>query len=105
MSIFKFTKEQDHWYLDWPAWTGAKWELEMVQGADTLLDILAQGDDVVHSYISTKPFNSDMVLTFQEEHLGGANYLLTSEHHNFPIWLCHVTKFVFGHFPKKIYLK
>ena len=34
----KFNKEADRWYIDLPDWTGTKGELEMVAGADTLLD-------------------------------------------------------------------
>ena len=105
MSIFKFTKEKDRWFIDLPTWKGSKDELEMVMGADTMLDILAQGDDVVHAYITTKSFDAPIVLTFEKEEFEGATYTLVSEHHTFPVWLCHVTKFVFGNFPKKIYIK
>lgn len=105
MTMFKFTKEKDRWFIDLPTWKGAKDELEMVMGADTMLDILAQGDDIVHAYISMKAFDAPIILTFEKEEHEGATYTLVSEYHTFPVWLCHVTKFVFGCFPKKIYIK
>ena len=36
----KFNKEGKLWYIDLPQWTGTKAELEMVAGADKLLDAL-----------------------------------------------------------------
>jgi hypothetical protein len=40
MKTFKFEKEKDNrWYIILPEWTGEKEELEMVCGADSMLDI------------------------------------------------------------------
>jgi len=36
MRTFRFYKDTDGWFVDLPEWTGEKWELEMVSGADTL---------------------------------------------------------------------
>ena len=53
----KFNKEADRWYIDLPDWTGTKGELEMVAGADTLLDELdLDKDNVVNLTVSTKMF-------------------------------------------------
>ena len=51
----KFNKEADRWYIDLPDWTGTKGELEMVAGADTLLDELdLDKDNVVNLTVSTR---------------------------------------------------
>jgi len=106
MKNYKFTKEKDRWYINLPEWEGNKEDLEMVSGADTMLDILAQGEEEINVTISTEPFYGYFIsLYFQEEAYGGANYDLISEMHSFPVWLCCVTKFVFGKFPEIIYIK
>ena len=107
MRSFKFYKEIDgRWFANVPEWEGEKDELEMVMGADTMLDIIAQGQDEVRVTLSTEPFEGhDYVLTLREEIYDGGTYGLVGEHITFDIWLCHVTKFIFGELPKKIYIK
>jgi hypothetical protein len=103
---FKFLKEEDNkWYVVLPEWTGEKEELEMVCGADTMLDILSQGDFEVNLTLSDEKFNHNFTLEFLREESGGGWYELQHEHFNFEVWLCHVTKFVFGNLPKTIYCK
>ena len=107
MRTFKFVKDiGSRWYIDLPEWDGDRSDLEMVMGADTMLDIIAQGSQEVHVSISTEPFRqADTVLTHKEDYLGGAWYYLSSTFHQFDVWLCKVTKFIYGEMPKKIYLK
>lgn len=105
MNNYTFIKdEQSRWYIDLPEWEGDYEELEMVMGADTMLDIIAQGSDEVHVNISTIELPHKMKLTFIREESGGGLYQLTSTYHNFEVWLCHVTKFVFGELPKTLYI-
>lgn len=106
MRNFNFEKDPDgRWYIILPEWVGDREELEMVMGADTMLDILAQGENLVNVSISETPFkDAKFILTIKNYEAGGANYLLTSKLHNFEIWLCHVTTFVFGFFPKILYI-
>ena len=40
-NAYRFNKEDGKWYIDLPDWTGTKGELQMVGGADTLLDHLS----------------------------------------------------------------
>lgn len=104
--FYSFIKEEDgRWYIVLPSWEGDREELEMVMGADTMLDIIAQGCNSVRISI-TEEYSSDSkyVLTFINEENGGAWYKLTSDFHSFDVWLCHVTKFVFGYLPKIIYI-
>lgn len=107
MKTIKFQKERDNkWYVVLPEWTGVKEELEMVSGADIFCDILAQGNTTIYVTISVEPFEGyDYKLDFVNHAGGGGDYHLTSEFYDFPVWLCHVIKFVFGYLPKTIYVK
>jgi hypothetical protein len=119
----KFYKDTDNkWYADVPEWTGEKWELEMVYGADTMLDIIAQGENIVHLNLLNKDprINTDnleeLPIALQIDTLtkikdtpdiGGALYLMKSWRGvelNIEVWLCHVTSFVFGELPETIYI-
>jgi hypothetical protein len=103
---FRFYQDDNKWYVDLPEWTGEKDELEMVLGADTMLDILSKSDQGVYVTFSTEPFeNYDYELTLHKEEYDGGTYILTGNYLLFEVWLCHVTKFVFGEFPNKIYIK
>jgi hypothetical protein len=106
MKTFKFEKEKDNrWYIILPEWTGEKEELEMVCGADSMLDILAQGDYYVYVTISDKEFTGyNFILTLYKEDGGGGWYTLKGNIYEFDLWLCHVTKFIFdGSLPKVLY--
>jgi hypothetical protein len=103
---FKFERELDNrWYIVLPEWEGDHAELEMVCGADQMLNILAQGEDEVYLHISLTHIDNSMELSFIEEDDGGAWYNVTSDLFEFPIWLCHVTKFVFGELPTKMWIR
>lgn len=105
METFKFEKEANgKWYIVLPEWEGDHWELEMVMGADKMLDILAQGEFEVHVNLSTEPLDNAMRLTFDKNYEGGAWYNLKSDLFEFPVWLCHVTKLVFGKLPNTIWI-
>jgi hypothetical protein len=107
MEIFKFYKDTDSkWYIDYPKWEGEKWELEMVSGADTLLELIAQGDDKVSIGMALEEFEDyNLTLKFLREHEGGGWYEVQDYLFKFEVWLCHVTKFVFGHLPETLYIK
>jgi hypothetical protein len=101
-----FEKESsDKWYVVLPEWDGSKDDLEMVLGADTLLDIIAQGDNRIEVGFSTERFEgAKYILEAKEKNCGGMTYDMHSDLHNFEVWLCYVTKFVFGSFPTKLYI-
>ena len=115
MRNYRFYRDEVGWFVDLPEWEGEIWELQMVSGADTFLDILSQGENEVFVTLSTEPFQNCEELSFL--HLGaiegpeigtGAWYILNQYmgiDFNLKMWLCDVTKFVFGDFPKKIYFK
>jgi hypothetical protein len=106
---FTFEKDlNDRWYVVLPEWNGDRKDLEMVMGADTMLDIIAQGESKVDVTLSLTPITTTkMILELDRiapTTIGGAYYELKSKLHNFEIWLCDVTLFVFNEFPKTIYV-
>jgi hypothetical protein len=116
MRTFKFYKtEVGRWYVDLPEWEGSVDELEMVAGADLFLEILSEGEQTVNVILSTVPFEGADILEFQtlgnleSWELGeGAWYKMVSYmgiDYELKLWLCDVTKFVFGGFPNKIYFQ
>lgn len=94
----KFLKdEMGKWYIDLPEYIGPKEDLEMVCGADTLLDIMSDGSNEVNTEISETPFNNfKYCLTKKNDtpEIGGALYYISTLY--FEIWLCDVTRFVFN---------
>lgn len=109
MKRLKFYKESDNrWYVDLPEWTGDQAELEMIMGADTFLDILSQGESKVILSLVTdnieKNIWSDFILIRTKPHNDGYYYDAISHFNTLEVWLCHVTKFVFGEFPEKIFV-
>lgn len=112
MRDYKFYRtSENRWYIDLPEWEGPIDALEMVAGADSLLDVLAENENEVKLTLSLEPFEGCETLEKINDtpEYGGANYLLKKykeiEFEFFPIWLCSVTEFVFGSLPKLIYFK
>lgn len=106
----KFEKEVSGWYVDLPEWTGEKADLQMVCGADLWLDILCQGEWDIWVTISDEPFENaeELILTDGPDMESGSWYEAKTYigiEYNLQMWLCDVTKFVFGHFPRTIYYK
>lgn len=114
METHRFVKEYSGWYIDLPAYLaqgGSKGDLAMVAGADTMLDIMAEGKNEVTISIDTQPFPKADLLELVEvcsPSMGGGYYVLHTyqqkaiEHR---MWLCDVTNFVFGNLPKHIYIR
>ncbi|MCP4521009.1 MAG: hypothetical protein GY827_04835 [Cytophagales bacterium] len=107
MRTFKFERESDgRWYVVLPEWQGDKEELEMVAGADMFLEIMAQGENEVVIDVDIEPFDGfKYKLTFQDHEAGGGTYYLRGELFEFPVWLCHVTEFVYGYLPENIFVR
>lgn len=111
MKTLKFYKEIDgSWFVDLPEWEGSKADLQMVAGADTMLDMIAEGEKEVRLNLSEKHFNNSDVLEFKSmaEDLGNGAYYKFEKYKgieiNHDVWLCDVTLEVFGHFPKQIFI-
>lgn len=109
MKIYRFYKEYINWFLDLPDWNGNKEDLEMVLGADSLLEVLSEGNNEIHLSISEECFDGASKLDFNrfgEDYESGAFYNLRSYRNiefDFEIWLCDVTLSIFDRFPESIY--
>jgi hypothetical protein len=107
---FKFYKDEGGWFVDLPEWEGTKADLAMVSGADTMLDIISQGDNDIQVLLSTEEFDGSNRLEFLREspEIGEGSWYLMKTYkgieYDLELWLCDVTKFVFGNFPKNIYV-
>lgn len=109
----KFVKEDDGWYIDLPDWDGSHDDLQMIAGADKLLDFAAEGRPEVTVRLLRKNTLEPVKIALgrrQYSHGGaiydvldmtGAQYksgqLPVSE-----IWICSVTRFVLHVFPEVI---
>lgn len=83
----------------------------MVEGADTMLDLIASGNTTVTLAIDEQPFEGAAALELTEKcdpYIGGGYYLLRSWEGQ-PVmqsmWLCAVTEYVFGYLPEQIFIK
>jgi hypothetical protein len=111
--IFRFYKDVNkEWFIDIPEWTGSKADLEMVQGADTMLDIVSNHSEECFLKMSDESFDGAEMLTLErariQNHGGGGDYILEkyqSETINHKMWLCEVTRHVFNGLPENIYFR
>jgi hypothetical protein len=110
----RFVKEQSQWYIDLPEYLesgGSKGDLQMVAGADTMLDIIASGANEVTLHLDTEPFENADELRLTElcdPILGGGYYhleLFEGKKVQQDMWLCEVTRFVFNDIPQWIYVR
>lgn len=100
----QFDKEDNKWYINLPDYPGDKADLQMVLGADTLLDILSSNADSVLLNVSLTDNTLERLTKIRDMNVdegGGAMYF--SNTHKFDLWLCDVTKFVFDGFPSEIF--
>lgn len=108
----KFNHENDgYWYVDFPDWPFSHHNLMMVAGADDMCSFLS--DDDKHTYVNVIPSNKEenhpgYAKLIQKQHslTGGSTYEVTNlKGFERDIWLCPVTLFVLGQYPKYIYVK
>ena len=124
----RFYKENNIWYIDLPEFLeegmGSKANLMMVDGADTLLDILSNNGSEITLPLSTFPFagwttwleldksgkNQELLDAIGHAPVNNGAYyntiLIDNVKKTHSVWLCPVTEYVFdGEYPKDIYLK
>lgn len=115
MRTYRFYKENEKWFIELPKFPFNKAWLEMVLGADLLLDKISDGKKEITLGISGRSFmNWDNVVE-RKQYLGimkGALYSPVYKHIETKefdsknlLWLCPVTLWVFLWYPKKIYYK
>lgn len=121
MRTYRFYKEEcsiettRKWYIDLKYSPFSKNALEMVAGADDLLDKLSNGKKEVTIQISTKYFKDHTDVLVLRQKLGlflGAIYSPLKEKleteifdHKNLLWLCPVTLWIFLGYPTTIYFK
>jgi len=109
-----YKDEKGDWYIDLPEWEGDKSALQMVLGADTMLELMAGEKNEVKIKFSDEPFDVCAKMNKEEDgyqgilEYGGAMYVVIQ--HDIPnipfyhrLWLCDVVKFIFGEMPDVIY--
>lgn len=108
---FRFYKTASgRWYIDLPEWTGSIDDLEMVEGADTMLDKVSGYTNECHLEMSDEHFEEADVIrlvTDLSDSIGGGDYIMESykgDTVNHEMWLCAVTVEVFGGLPFEIYV-
>jgi hypothetical protein len=104
-----FYKENNKWWADLPKWVeegNDKSDLEMVAGSDAWLDVISLGDNQIKLEIDTNEIDNFTTKLFYvgdaPTHVEGTYLVYPNNHY---IWLCHVTKWLFGNYPQAIYYK
>ncbi|MFT3747047.1 MAG: hypothetical protein QM768_01975 [Agriterribacter sp.] len=114
MHTHTFTKEPSGWYIELPEYIaqgGNKGDLAMVDGADTMLDIIAEDAFSITLTFDDKEFDgADKIILIEkcDPYIGGGNYIMPQWENkivNQRLWLCAVTEFVFGYIPETIFVK
>lgn len=109
--VQSFYKDNEGWFIDLPEFIeqghGTKGNLAMVAGADTMLDKLSNENNRITLRIETEEFEgAEGKLSKFGICPYGENYTFVSPEHSHRVWLCPVTKYVFGgKYPKRIYIK
>ena len=117
----RFFKKDNKWYADVPNHTLE--ENDMVMGADTALDLIADNKDEVILTLSDEDDRySKLTMTIKEHDSEGAYYTLSEFLYNKfldlfdlesssvsfditnEVWVCNVTHDVFGNHPNNIYV-
>jgi hypothetical protein len=114
MKPYKFIKTGQEWYIDLPefiAQGGSIGDLQMVDGADKMLDMMADNQNSIILYVAKYYFEEADMLTLTEKcdaYIGGGYYNMKQYEGleiNRNMWLCKVIEFVFGDIPLQIFVK
>lgn len=102
--------DNGRWYVVLPEWTGDQEELEMVAGADSMLDALSDDGFTasIEFLFDEQPDKPEGYIRCpQIEHdYDGATYQPEYNHYfNNTFWLCNVTHFVLDEHPELIYIR
>ena len=108
----KFNHENDGcWYVDFPNWPFDHHNLMMVAGADDLCAFLSDDDKTTNVLVRPSNKKLDLEDYFElvqtEYSLTGGSFYTVNNLKGFDknIWLCPVTLFVLGQYPKYMYVK
>ena len=105
-----FRKESDgRWYADirhWPKLFHSN--LEMVAGADDMLDALDRGSGYVKVDVAMDPADKRewfKMIKISQNELGATYKVVYCDRYNGKAWLCNVGKFVMGKHPDSIFVR
>ncbi len=111
---YRFLKTGTEWHMDLPEYIergGAAVDLQMVEGADKMLDMMAGTENTVVLSIAKEPFEGAdvLILTAKDDTQKGGGYYIMKQYQgqeiNLSMWLCKVTEFVLGEIPPKIFVR
>lgn len=112
MIKLRFVKLGTKWFVDLPLYEGDVNDMQMVFGADTMLELYSGGRREYE--IGLRTDESDCIseanagesaeLIKLREDADGATYFVKSRLYRDELWLCPVTKYVFGEYPDTIKL-
>lgn len=114
MKVYRFIKEDDKWFMDLPQFIeagGNKADLQMVEGADTMLDLMAENKNEVKLRLSQDEIPEADLLELKERcdpSVGGGYYIMDvyeGRKVELLMWLCGVTEWVFGELPERIFVR
>ena len=114
MKAYRFLKTGEEWHMELPEYLeqgGTIGDLQMVEGADKMLDMMAGTATIVVLSIAKELFEGADVLILTKKCdpiKGGGNYIMKQyegQKINLTIWLCKVTEFVLGDIPPEIFLR
>lgn len=107
-----FTRENNgRWYVDLPNWKGSHGSLEMVAGADDMLELIGNGEPHVKLQVIKHDKDIDNLkvdmhaVRLTHSMAGGATYRVFNNEGIDEMWLCPVTLFVLGEYPKHLYIR
>ena len=106
-----FVKLANKWFAHLPEYPGHPMDLEMVSGADTLCEMIDEyHNGFISVTVSTKPMNGDefaskFVTLDLKEYTDDIGATYTRRDSDQEVWLCNVTKYVFGDFPETLYIR
>lgn len=110
--ILQFNHEDDGlWYIDYPNWPFDHHNLLMVSGADSLCAFLSDNDKYTKVSVipSENPAIHEGYFELEQTDKGltsGSTYKVNNlDGFTQNIWICPVTLFVLGTYPKYIYVK
>lgn len=108
MKKFRFYKdtENNKWFIDLSDYSGDKKDLEIVNETGKLLEIYSKGRSEVTLKLYLSEYPGSGKLTRIERKGSGFEYLFTKpEIQDFKIWFGNVIKFIYGSYPKFIFIK
>lgn len=93
------------WFVIMPEYQGLHDDLEMVDGADKLLDALTEDNLYVNLEVTTKPeyFICSTLKLISHDECGATYDVLDCPWFEGTIWLCNVVHEIFGEHPEEIF--